>query len=426
LIDTVGAGQYPRVRPFQGREFGGARPRSLRTLGFAVESLRDGEPLDYNPRSGRITSITPSPQRYTSPVKEGQKVSLVGMTREELATAIGDRPDANLRAKQIAHHIYARNVDNLDEMKDLPKDLREDLALRFVVQPLTVASHRSSSDGVEKILVHNGDEQVFESVLLPYKDRVSCCISSQVGCPMGCKFCATGLGGFDRNLTAGEIVGQYLMLQHLSERRISHVVFMGMGEPLLNLPNVLKALKLLQEEVGLSYRHLTVSTVGLVPQIYELAKEKLPIHLALSLHSPIDEVRNRLMPVNHKWPVAEVMQAMRQYGKSTGRKITIEYLLIKDVTDTPEQAKALVPLLRGVPSVVNLIPFNWVDTEQGFARPDRDRVRGFRAILERAGINTTERVERGHDIAAACGQLAGQHQGRFARRETSTALPVLS
>lgn len=348
------------------------------------------------------------------------------MTRAELEEAVGDRPDARLRAKQLAHHLYARAIGDFEEMLDLPKDLRADLSERFVVQPLTVATHRSSTDGVEKLLVHNGDEQVYECVLLPYADRVSSCISSQVGCPMGCKFCATGLGGFDRNLTAGEIVGQYLMLQRLSERRISHVVFMGMGEPMLNLPNVLKALRLLHEEVGLSYRHLTVSTVGLVPQIRELAKAKLPIHLALSLHSPLDEVRNRLMPVNHKWPVKEVMNAMRDYGKLTGRKITIEYLLISGITDTPEQARALVPMLRNTPSVVNLIPFNWVDTEQGFSRPSKDRVRTFRGILDRAGVNTTERVERGHDIAAACGQLAGQHQGRFARRETSVALPQRS
>jgi len=230
---------------------------------------------------------------------------------------------------------------------------------------------------------------------------------------MGCKFCATGLGGFDRNLEASEIIGQYLMLQRLSPRRISHVVFMGMGEPLLNLKNVLKSVRLLHEEVGLSYRHITISTVGLAPQIRELAEEKLPIHLALSLHSAVDEVRNRLMPVNHKWPVAEVMKAMREYHKATGRKITLEYLLIKGVTDTPEQAEELARVVKGVPNVVNLIPFNWVDTEQGFARPEKERVQAFRSILARRGVNVTQRVERGHDIAAACGQLAGQHKGRF-------------
>ena len=345
------------------------------------------------------------------------------MTRGEIQEALGDRSDASLRSKQIALHIYQRAVDSFDQMADLPKAMRDELTERFAVQPLFTASHRTSADGVDKLLVHNGDDQVYECVLLPYEKRVSCCISSQVGCPMGCKFCATGRGGFDRNLTAGEIVGQYLLLQRLTEKRISHVVFMGMGEPLLNLKNVVKALKLLHDEVGLSYRHLTVSTVGLVPQIYELAEEKLPIHLALSLHSPLDEVRNRLMPVNHKWPVKEVVQAMKDYMRATGRKITIEYLLINELTDTPEQAIELARIIKGTPNVVNLIPFNWVDTGEGFSRPSNERVRTFRGILESKGVNVTQRVERGHEIAAACGQLAGMHQGKFARRAPSAVLP---
>jgi 23S rRNA (adenine2503-C2)-methyltransferase len=339
------------------------------------------------------------------------KKSLVGLDRAELTTFLEGRSDAKLRAKQLALHIYQKAEAEIKNMPDLPQALREELAERATADPLQVATHRHSKDDVDKLLVHRGDGQVYECVLLPYKDRVSCCISSQVGCPMGCAFCATGLGGFERNLTAGEIVGQYLLLQRLSERRISHVVFMGMGEPLLNLKNVVKSLRLLHEEVGLSYRHLTVSTVGIVPGIVELAREGMPIHLALSLHSPLDEVRDRLMPVNHKWPVGEVMAAMRDYQKATGRKITIEYLLIKGITDTVEQAHALARLIRGVPSVVNLIPFNWVDTEQGFARPERERVRAFRQTLAGHGVNVTERVERGHDIAAACGQLAGEHAG---------------
>lgn len=357
------------------------------------------------------------------------KQSLVGMTREEIQIALGDRKDAKLRSKQLAIRLYQKAEVDLLAMSDIPESLRVELADKFQAQPLVIASQRHSSDDVDKVLVHNGDQQVYECVLLPYPDRVSCCISSQVGCPMGCKFCATGLGGFDRNLTAGEIVAQYLLLQRMSPRRISNVVFMGMGEPLLNLPNVIKALRLLHEEVGLSYRHLTVSTVGLVPQIYELAREQMPIHLALSLHSPLDSVRNRLMPVNHKWPVAEVMQAMRDYQRSTGRKVTLEYLLIKDVTDTPDQALELAKLVRGLPCLVNLIPFNYVDTEQGFARPERERVREFWSILANRGVNASERQERGHDIAAACGQLAGQHRGRAARvqrRDQLSALPLLS
>ena len=348
------------------------------------------------------------------------------MTEAEISALLSPRPDAKWRAKQVTNWIYRKAVSSFDEMRDLPKDLRAELATKMSVQPLEIARHITSKDGVDKLLVHGGDGEVFECVLLPYQDRVSCCISSQVGCPMACTFCATGLGGFDRNLSAGEIVGQYLMLQRLSSRRISHVVFMGMGEPLLNLKNVLKALSLLHDEVGLSYRHLTVSTVGIVPQIYELAKEKIPIHLALSLHSPFDEVREKLMPVNKKWPVEETVQAMRDYQKATGRKITIEYLLIDNLTDTVEQARELARLIQGVPSVVNLIPFNYVQTEQGFGRPSNARVQAFRRELESREVNVTQRVERGHEIAAACGQLAGQHHGKFGSRRRVSPLPLVS
>lgn len=346
------------------------------------------------------------------------------MTSSELkdvAVSLGEKP---FRGGQIARWIYQRAALSIDEMVDLPKGFREQIAETYVLSELTTATHRVSTDGVEKLLVHNGDDQVYECVLLPYKERVSCCISSQVGCPMGCTFCATGLGGFDRNLTAGEIVGQYLLLQRLSPRRVSHVVFMGMGEPLLNLRSVERALRVLHDEVGLSYRHLTVSTVGLVPQIRELQALELPINLALSLHSPFDSVRDALMPVNHKWPVAEVVGAMADYSRTTGRKVTFEYLLIDQLNDTTEQAEALARLVRGTPCVVNLIPFNWVDTERGFQRPSADRVKAFRAVLERLKVNVTQRVERGHDIAAACGQLAGQHTGKFAKRQGMTPLHV--
>lgn len=351
---------------------------------------------------------------------------MTGLDSARLQELFVSRGEPSFRGKQVAKWIYQKATLDFAEMKDLPQALRDSLTTDFQVNPLIVASHKKSSDGVEKLLVHNGDGNVFECVLLPYKDRVSCCISSQVGCPMACKFCATGLGGFDRNLSIAEIIGQYLLLQSLTERRISHVVFMGMGEPLLNADNVTETLKLLHEEVGLSYRHLTVSTVGLVPQILELAKKKLPIHLALSLHSPIDEIRSHLMPVNNRWSVQETVDAMFTYQKSTGRKITIEYLLIDQVNDTIEQAEALARLLKGSKNVVNLIPFNYVDTENGFRRPSRERVNAFRNKLEQYGVNVTERVERGHDIAAACGQLAGEHKGKFAGRNQSSDLPVLS
>jgi 23S rRNA (adenine2503-C2)-methyltransferase len=345
----------------------------------------------------------------------GQRQALVGLTTRQIQDIVVGLGERRFRGSQIAAWVYRNQAGSFEEMTDLPTALRSRLSAGFVLNPLVVAAHRASSDGVEKLLVHNGDCQVYECVLLPYSDRVSCCLSSQVGCPMACTFCATGLGGFDRDLTAGEIVGQYLLLQRRSSRRIGHVVFMGMGEPLLNLTNVLSAVRVLSSEVGLSLRHVTLSTVGVVPQIEKLADERLPIHLALSLHSPIDEVRSRLMPVNRKWPVTEVVAAMRRYQAATGRKVTFEYLLIDHMNDTAEQADLLARLLKGLKCVVNLIPFNHVETPEGFRRPSRERVLSFRRILESRGVNVTERTERGHDIAAACGQLAGQHAGRFGR-----------
>lgn len=359
--------------------------------------------------------------------------SLVGLGRAELRTLLAESDEKPFRAAQLARWIYRAAETDWSRMRDLPAGLRDKLA-EYPINPLHVAARLSSADGVEKFLVHSGDDQVFECVLLPYARRISCCLSTQLGCPMGCTFCATGLGGFDRNLSPGEIVGQYLLLQRfvhdhperpdLRSGRIGHVVFMGMGEPLLNFDHLVASLRLLHDEVGLSYRHMTVSTVGLVPEIRKLANLGLPIHLALSLHSPIDEVRSRLMPVNNRWPVAEVLDAMKAYQRETGRKITIEYLLIDAVNDTPEQARLLARLVKGVPHVVNLIPFNYVDTEQGFRRPTRESVKAFRRELESRGVNVTERVERGHDIAAACGQLAGRHEGRFARRKTGVPVPV--
>lgn len=341
---------------------------------------------------------------------------LLGRSSAELAEAaisLGEKP---YRGKQLAHQLYrAQNLEFAD-MTNLPAAFRTRLAENFRVHPLTISRHIRSEDQVDKLLVHGGDNNVFECVHLPYAERISCCVSTQVGCPMGCTFCATGLGGFDRNLSVAEIIGQYLLLQKLAPKRIGHVVFMGMGEPLLNLDAVTQSIEILCSEIGLSQRHITVSTVGIVPQILQLAEKRLQIHLAVSLHSPFDEVRSQLMPVNKRWPVATVMEAMREYGRKTGRKITIEYLLIRGINDTSDQADALAQLVRGIPSVINLIPYNWVDTSRGYERPTRERIQRFRSVLEGRGANVTERVERGHDIAAACGQLAGEHEGKFAKR----------
>ena len=353
------------------------------------------------------------------------RTPLAGLSTAELQELVAGLGEPEYRGRQLAAWIYGKAETEFESMLDLPSGLRAVLAEKYVVNPLQVAQRLRSTDEVDKLLVHSGDGEVFECVLLPYVSRVSSCLSSQVGCPMGCTFCATGQGGYDRNLTVAEIIGQYLMLQGLSGRRISHVSFMGMGEPLLNFDHLVKSIEVLHEQVGLSMRHITVSTVGLVPQIYQLAELNLPIHLALSLHSPFDEVRDRLMPVNRKWPVKVVVGAVRDYAEATGRKVTFEYVLIDRLNDTEEQADALAALVTGLPAVVNLIPFNYVDTVHGYARPKRERVMSFRRRLESHGVNVTQRVERGHDIAAACGQLAGRHKGRFANRSQLSELPVV-
>ncbi|MCC6404460.1 MAG: 23S rRNA (adenine(2503)-C(2))-methyltransferase RlmN [Fimbriimonadaceae bacterium] len=345
--------------------------------------------------------------------------SLVGRTTGELTELVVELGARAYRGRQLSQAIYRDAVADVRSVSVLPAALRKALAEGWRTNPLHAAGRKDAADGVVKLLTHGGDGNVFECVLLPFERRVSCCISSQVGCPMACTFCATGLGGFERNLSVGEIVGQVLLLQATAARRISHVVFMGMGEPLLNTENVLRAVEILADEVGMSRRHVTISTVGIVPQIRSLAERKLPIHLALSLHAPDDDTRARLMPVNRRWPVAETVSAVREYQAKTGRKVTFEILLIQGVTDQPDQARTVAKLVRKLPCVVNLIPFNFVDTEQGFARPTRDAIAAYRTILESEGVNVTQRQERGHEIAAACGQLAGEHRARFGRHRTS-------
>jgi 23S rRNA (adenine2503-C2)-methyltransferase len=270
-----------------------------------------------------------------------------------------------------------------------------------------VRSSEAAPDGTVKYLLDLPDGEVVESVFLPYPGRTSVCISSQVGCPMACSFCATGTEGLARNLAAGEIVDQVLQIQALHpDQRITHVVLMGMGEPLLNLPAVLKAVRLLNEEVGIAMRHITVSTVGVVPNIRKLADEDLQLTLAVSLHAPNDALRSQLVPLNDKYPIAMLMQACRDYVNKTKRRITFEYVLLAGVNDTEKEAHELGRLLKGVPLVsVNTIPYNTTNVADRYQRPTPDATRRFREIVASYGVTITQRQERGHRIAAACGQL---------------------
>ncbi len=332
---------------------------------------------------------------------------LIGLTTQQLVEVAAEAQQPAYRGKQLAAWIYRRGAQSFDAMTDLPREFRARLQETYALGLPEAAHEDRSADETIKYLMAMADGQTIESVLLPYEERVSVCLSTQVGCAAGCTFCATGQGGLARNLTAGEIVGQLLKMQAASERRISHAVYMGMGEPLWNYDAVVQSLRLLGTEVGMSLRNLTVSTVGVAPGIRALATEDLPITLALSLHAPNDALRATLIPTARKWKLEEILDACAEYTGRTRRDLTFEYLLIGGVNDSVDQAKELVSLLRTkkLPGNVNLIPFNYVETPQGFRRPTRDSLAKFRAELEKSGRIVTQRMTRGHTIAAACGQL---------------------
>lgn len=346
-------------------------------------------------------------EQGTAHAGPGDRVALLGMDRRALeawAIGLGEPP---FRGRQLARWIYRRGARSFDEMSDLPASLRGRLPSLARLDRAEIRRHQASADGTRKLLLAFPDGREIETVLLPYPDRVSICISSQVGCPVGCVFCATATMGLARNLTAGEMVDQVLTAREFAPGgRVTHVVVMGMGEPMLNYEATVAALRLLHDEVGISYRHLTLSTAGHVPGILRLAEEGIPVTLALSLHAPNDRVRDGLIPMSRKWGVEAVMEAVQHYTERTGRRVTLEYLLLAGVNDGEEHAEELGRLVRGTITHVNLIPWNPAETLARFQAPSRRRVERFRARLERAGVTVTERQERGRDISAACGQLA--------------------
>ena len=340
-------------------------------------------------------------------MKQTVPQTLIGQNTPELETLLKDLGQPAFRGRQLASALYRRFARTADQLTELPAELRTRLAAEFPVAPCAERKVDAAPDGTAKYLLDLPDGEVVESVFLPYEGRTSVCISSQVGCPMACSFCATGTEGLARNLTAGEIVDQVLYMQarHL-DQRISHVVLMGMGEPLLNYDNVLKSVRLLNEEVGIAMRHITVSTVGVVPNILKLAEEDLQLTLAVSLHAASDALRSELVPLNDKYPVARLMDACRTYVRKTKRRITFEYVLLSGVNDTEKEAHELGALLQRQPLVsVNTIPYNTTDVAARYRRPTPEASRRFREIVASYGVTITQRQERGHRIAAACGQL---------------------
>jgi 23S rRNA (adenine2503-C2)-methyltransferase len=334
--------------------------------------------------------------------------SLVGLLPSELEDLAVELGASRYRGRQLATWIYRKNVVDLESMTDLPKDFKAALAERAVVTLPDVERMTPSQDGSRKLVLRLPDGNRISAVLMPDGDRITLCLSTQVGCGYGCAFCLTGTMGLGRNLTAGEIVGQLMVANRLLQgQRVTHLVFMGMGEPLANYDAVVTALRILTDaKLGLGYspRRITVSTVGLVKGIERLGRENLKVNLAISLHAADDETRGRLMPVNRSWNLDSLMAAVRKYPLAPRQRIFFEYVLLDGVNDSLEDAGRLARLLRGVRAKVNLIPFNdWEGA--GFSRPPIARILAFQSLLLDAGITTTVRWSKGEDIGAACGQL---------------------
>ncbi len=337
------------------------------------------------------------------------RVNLVGLTPSALEDLAGELGASRYRGRQLATWIYRKGVVALDAMTDLPRDFRAALAERAQAAVPDVERVTPSADGSRKLVLRLEDGALVSAVLMPDDGRVTLCLSTQVGCGYGCAFCLTGTMGLGRNLTAGEIVGQLLAAGALlpAGERVTHLVFMGMGEPLANLGAVVPAIRIFTDArlgFGYSPRRITVSTVGLVTGIERLAREDLRVNLAVSLHAAADEVRSRLMPVNRSWGLEALMDAVRRYPLAPRQRVFFEYVLLDGVNDSPEDARRLAGLLRGLRAKVNLIPFNdWPGA--GFRRPPLPRILAFQSVLLEAGITTTVRWSKGEDIGAACGQL---------------------
>ena len=349
-----------------------------------------------------------------------EHIDIRSMYMDELENWMKAEGQPAFRAKQVFQWLHEKYVASAEEMTNLPKDLRTKLSESGIVTIKEELRQESASDGTVKFLYRLQDDQMIETVFMRHDYGNSVCISSQAGCRMGCRFCASTIGGLVRNLTASEMLEQIYASSRAMGERISHVVVMGTGEPLDNYENLIRFLRLLTDEKGynLSARNITVSSCGIVPRIYDLAEENLPITFALSLHAPTDEERKELMPVAHRYTLAETLDACRAYFDRTGRRVTFEYSLVKGKNDSKEQAIKLAKLLAGMNCHVNLIPINPVE-EREYEKSDQDSIAKFKLTLEKNHINATIRKSMGSDIDAACGQLRRKYA--FHHQEDSHA-----
>jgi 23S rRNA (adenine2503-C2)-methyltransferase len=347
-------------------------------------------------------------------VASAVKIDIKSLPLDELQETLHEWGEPAYRAAQIADWLYKKRATSFDEMTDLPQGLRMLLAQNFSFDRIDIVRKLGARDTTQKFLFQLEDESLIESVLIPASpalygtrsDRRTICVSTQVGCAYGCKFCASGLDGFSRNLRPNEIVDQIIAVERASGDKIDNIVFMGMGEPLANLENLMRAISIINAPWGLGVgaRHITVSTSGLAPQIRQLADQPLQIRLAVSLHGGTNEVRDQIMPINRRYNIATLLEACHYYGSRKKQRITFEYILIKGVNDADEQAHHLAKHAQGLNAKINLIPYNTV-AGLPWSRPSGNRQHNFLSILRRQGVAATLRREKGHDIEAACGQL---------------------
>ncbi len=356
-----------------------------------------------------------------------EKVNLLGLSQAKMEAFFASFGEKRFRATQVLKWIHQMGVDNFDDMSNISKNLREKLKDIAEIRPPEVLQQLDSADGTRKFLIRDQGGNVVETVFIPDGDRGTLCVSSQAGCSLDCSFCSTGKQGFNRDLTAAEIIGQvwiaaksFGQLQTNGPRAVTNVVMMGMGEPLLNFENVVDCMNLMMDDngYGLSKRRVTLSTSGVVPALDKLG-EHTDVCLAVSLHAPNDELRSQLVPINKKYPIAMLLDSAKRYIEGlpdNRRKITIEYTLIKEVNDRPHHAHELAEILRDVPVKINLIPFNPFNLSN-YERVSNTALRRFQDILVEAGYITTVRTTRGDDIDAACGQLAGDINDKTRRSE---------
>lgn len=336
-------------------------------------------------------------------------LTLSGLTLKEIEDITDSLKASKFRARQIHNWIYLKSVKSIDEMTDLSVKFRGELKQIANVSDTKIKVKQVSADGTIKYLIEYPDGECVETVLMRFDNRanLTACVSSQIGCAVNCSFCATGKRGFIRNLTYKEIVEQVLTIQRDTGLKVTNIVFMGQGEPLLNLDNVLKAMQIFNENLQIGARRITISTSGIVPQINKLAENEMQSTLAVSLHAPNPQIRKKLMPIEEKYDMQMLKSAMKSYTDKTGRRITIEYLLIKDLNDSIENAKELAEYLSPIKCNINLIPYN-PTAKNDYQRPSNNSIQKFKYLLEHSGKKVTVRLERGADIDAACGQLRGK------------------